>query len=105
MVPFTRGRDVSRSPESILREARSAVRHGARETMRLGQNVNSYRAGETGFAEILQAVADVEGLRRLRFKSPHPNNWNHNLSETLTENPVICDQLHLPFQSGANRAP
>lgn len=103
IVPFTRGREVSREPENILREANDLVQKGAKEIWLLGQNVNSYQAGDCGFHELLDAVSRVDGLKRLRFTSPHPNDWNNALSDLVTERPSICNQIHLPFQAGANR--
>jgi tRNA-2-methylthio-N6-dimethylallyladenosine synthase len=103
IVPRTRGREVSRSPEGILREARSMVAQGAREIWLLGQNVNSYRADDDyGFLELLDAVSQVEGLARIRFTSPHPRDWNNALSDLMAARPAICNQLHLPFQAGAD---
>jgi len=103
IVPKTRGREVSREPDNILREARDLVAKGAKEIWLLGQNVNSYQAGNHGFLELLDAVSQVEGLERLRFTSPHPNDWNNELSDLMAARPVICNQLHLPFQAGSNR--
>lgn len=103
IVPYTRGREVSRELDNILREAHSLVERGAREIWLLGQNVNSYRAGEHGFYELLEAVSRIDGLKRVRFTSPHPNDWNNALSELMAERPTICNQLHLPFQAGSNR--
>jgi tRNA-2-methylthio-N6-dimethylallyladenosine synthase len=103
VVPFTRGREVSREPENILREARSLVAKGAKEIWLLGQNVNSYQARDYGFYELLDHMSRVEGLRRLRFTSPHPNDWNDALSDLMAERPVICNHLHLPFQAGSDR--
>ncbi len=103
VVPMTRGREVSRTADNILHEARHLVKTGTREIMLLGQNVNSYEAGDYTFYDLLKAVADIEGLDRVRFTSPHPNDWNNRLSELLTEHPNICNQLHLPFQAGSDR--
>ena len=103
IVPRTRGREVSRSPEGILREARSMVAQGAREIWLLGQNVNSYRAGDDyGFLELLDALSQVEGLARIRFTSPHPRDWNNALSDLMAARPTICNHLHLPFQAGSD---
>jgi len=103
IVPRTRGREVSREPENILRDARSLAARGAREIWLLGQNVNSYRAGEGwGFYELLDAVSQIEGLARIRFTSPHPKDWNNALSDLMAARPSICKQLHLPFQAGAD---
>lgn len=103
VVPYTRGREVSREPDNILREVRDLVSRGAREIWLLGQNVNSYRAREYGFYELLDAVSRVDGLKRVRFTSPHPNDWNNRLSDLMAERPTICNHLHLPFQAGSDR--
>ncbi|GMW03252.1 MAG: tRNA-2-methylthio-N(6)-dimethylallyladenosine synthase [Candidatus Hydrogenedentota bacterium] len=103
VVPFTRGREVSRDPANILREVRSLVEHGAREIWLLGQNVNSYRAGDYSFFELLDEISRVDGLYRVRFTSPHPNDWNNRLSDLMADRKTICNQLHLPFQSGSDR--
>ncbi len=103
IVPYTRGREASREPDNVLREVRSLVERGAKEVWLLGQNVNSYQAGNCGFLELLDMVSRVDGLKRLRFTSPHPNDWNNALTDLMAERPVICRQLHLPFQAGSNR--
>ncbi len=103
IVPYTRGREVSRDSRNVLREAYSLVEKGAKEIWLLGQNVNSYSAGDVGFYELLDAVSQVPGLRRLRFTSPHPNDWNDALSDLMAARATICNQLHLPFQSGSDR--
>jgi tRNA-2-methylthio-N6-dimethylallyladenosine synthase len=103
IVPYTRGREVSREPANVLREARDLAAKGAREIWLLGQNVNAYRAGDFGFYQLLDAVSKIEGLLRLRFTSPHPNAWDNRLSDLMAERSTICNHLHLPFQAGANR--
>ncbi|MFP4173275.1 MAG: tRNA (N6-isopentenyl adenosine(37)-C2)-methylthiotransferase MiaB [Candidatus Hydrogenedentota bacterium] len=103
VVPFTRGREVSREPENILREARDLVNRGAREIWLLGQNVNSYQAGDWDFYALLDAVSRIEDLPRIRFTSPHPNDWNDRLSDLMAARPNICNHLHLPFQAGSDR--
>jgi len=103
VVPYTRGREVSREPENILREARALVAQGAREIWLLGQNVNSYRARDCGFYELLDQVSQVPGLYRVRFTSPYPNDWTNALSDLMAARKTICNQLHLPFQSGSDR--
>lgn len=104
VVPHTRGREVSRERESILREARSLVRRGAREIWLLGQNVNSYQ-GRDGyrFYQLLDELSAVEGLYRIRFTSPHPKDWNNALSDLMAARWRIAKHLHLPFQSGSDR--
>lgn len=103
IVPYTRGREVSRDARNVLREAYSLVEQGAKEIWLLGQNVNSYRAGDVGFLELLDAVSQVPGLQRLRFTSPHPNDWNDALSDLMASRKTICNHLHLPFQAGSDR--
>jgi tRNA-2-methylthio-N6-dimethylallyladenosine synthase len=103
VVPYTRGREVSREPENILREVRALVAQGAKEIWLLGQNVNSYRVHDYGFYELLDAVSQVPGLARVRFTSPHPNDWTGVLSDLMASRKTICNQLHLPFQSGSDR--
>lgn len=103
IVPYTRGREISREAGNVVHEARSLVAKGAKEIWLLGQNVNSYRAGDHGFYELLDAVSQVEGLERVRFTSPYPNDWNNALSDLMAERKTICNQLHLPYQSGSNR--
>src|SRR5690606_39053235 len=103
VVPYTRGREVSREPDNILREARALISQGAKEIWLLGQNVNSYSARGWGFYELLDAVSQVPGLLRVRFTSPHPNDWTDRLSELMATRKTICNQLHLPLQSGSNR--
>ncbi len=103
VVPYTRGREVSRDLDNILREARYLINEGAKEIWLLGQNVNSYRAGDVGFYELLDAVSQLDGLARVRFTSPHPNDWNDRLSDLMAERDTICNQLHIPFQAGSDR--
>ena len=103
VVPYTRGREVSREADNILREARDLASRGAKEIWFLGQNVNSYNAQGFGFYELLQEMVTVEGLERIRFTSPHPNDWNNALSDLMAAEPKICNQLHIPFQAGSSR--
>ena len=103
IVPQTRGRLVSREVGNILLEAKDLIRKGAKELYLIGQNVNSYQANDIGFSELLSAVANLSGLRRLRFMSPHPNDWTDPLTDLMAENSVICNYIHLPFQAGADR--
>jgi len=103
VVPYTRGRERSRDPEGILEEARRLVSQGVRQITLLGQNVNSYRSGTWDFARLLVAVADVPGIQRVRFTSPHPKDFPPALLEAVAQHPIICNQIHLPLQSGNDR--
>ena len=101
VVPYTRGIERSRDPETILAEVRSLFANGYREVTLLGQNVNSYRAGEVGFPELIRRVADVSPLLRVRFATSHPKDMSDRLLETMASMPNICRAIHLPAQSGA----
>jgi tRNA-2-methylthio-N6-dimethylallyladenosine synthase len=103
VVPYTRGRERSREPEGILEEARLATAQGFKQVTLLGQNVNSYRWGEWDFARLLVAVADVPGVERVRFTSPHPKDFPPALLEAVVSHPKICKHIHLPLQSGNDR--
>jgi tRNA-2-methylthio-N6-dimethylallyladenosine synthase len=103
IVPYVRGGEKNREPERILEEARRAVREGYTEVTLLGQTVNSYRHGSWDFARLLEAVARVPGLRRVRFTSPHPNDVSEALLDVMEREPAVCRQLHLPAQSGSDR--
>ena len=103
IVPFTRGREKCRTPEGILEEVRRAVDDGAREVTLLGQNVNSYRSGDWDFPDLLSAVAQVDGLRRVRFTTSHPWDFTERLVTAIADHPTICEHVHLPVQSGSDR--
>jgi tRNA-2-methylthio-N6-dimethylallyladenosine synthase len=103
VVPYTRGRERSRDPESILDEARDAAARGFRQITLLGQNVNSYRHGEWDFAKLIRAVADQVGIERVRFTSPHPKDFPPALIEAIATHPRVCKHIHLPLQSGSDR--
>jgi tRNA-2-methylthio-N6-dimethylallyladenosine synthase len=103
IVPYVRGGEKNRAPEAILREAREAARRGYTQVTLLGQTVNSYEHGDWGFARLLREVARVDGLRRVRFTSPHPNDVTPDLLETMAEEDAVCRQIHLPVQSGSDR--
>ncbi len=102
IVPFTRGRERSRSLDGIVAEATDAVRQGFLEVTLLGQNVNSYRHGQYRFPDLLQALAAVPGLRRLRFTSPHPSDVDERMLQVMAEHHNICKSIHLPLQAGAD---
>lgn len=102
IVPFTRGRERSRSVESILEEVKKAVDKGFIEITLLGQNVNSYKYKGKSFADLLLAVSDIEGVNRIRYTSPHPQDINVELLEVMASRKNICNYVHFPMQSGSN---
>ena len=102
IVPFTRGRERSRSVESIVTEAKKAVDQGFVEITLLGQNVNSYKHEKNSFAELLLAVSDINGVQRIRYTSPHPQDINVELLEVMGSRKNICNYVHFPMQSGSN---
>ena len=101
VVPYTRGRERSRDPQTIVDEARTLFGNGYREVTLLGQNVNSYRAGEVDFPELLRRVAAISPLLRVRFATSHPKDMSDRLLEVMAATPNICRAIHLPAQSGA----
>lgn len=103
VVPYTRGRERSRDPQTIVDEVRTLFENGYREVTLLGQNVNSYRAGEVGFPELMQRVAAVSPLLRVRFATSHPKDISDRLLEVMAATPNICRAIHLPAQSGSTR--
>lgn len=103
VVPYTRGRERSRDPEGILEETKRLASQGVRQITLLGQNVNSYQSGAWDFARLLVAVADVPGIQRVRFTSPHPKDFPPPLLEAVAQHPIICNHIHLPLQSASDR--
>ena len=101
VVPYTRGIERSRDPETILGEARELLANGYREVTLLGQNVNSYRFGEVDFPELMRRVADISPLLRVRFATSHPKDISDRLLEEMAAKPNICRAIHLPAQSGS----
>ncbi len=101
VVPYTRGRERSRDAATIVAEVRSLFDNGYREVTLLGQNVNSYRAGEVDFPELMRRVASVSPLLRVRFATSHPKDMSDRLLEVMASMPNICRSIHLPAQSGA----
>ena len=105
VVPYTRGKERSRGSESVLAEARRIADLGYTEIQLLGQNVNSYRdpEGKRSFSELLAAVAEVPGIRRVRFTTSHPRDFTRDIVEAIDAVPALCDHVHLPVQSGSSR--
>jgi tRNA-2-methylthio-N6-dimethylallyladenosine synthase len=105
VVPYTRGKERSRSSDSVLAEARRIAGAGYTEIQLLGQNVNSYRdpAGKRSFAELLASVGEVSGIRRVRFTTSHPRDFGRDIVEAMDAIPALCDHVHLPVQSGSTR--
>ena len=105
VVPYTRGKERSRTSNSVLEEARRIADLGYSEIQLLGQNVNSYRDpdGKLTFAELLVAVGQVPGIRRVRFTTSHPRHFTRDIIEAIEAYPQLCDHVHLPVQSGSSR--
>ncbi len=110
IVPSVRGPEISRRPGDIIAEVERLVADGVVEVTLLGQNVNTYGRDlaldgrrRPVFAELLRRVGSVEGLRRLRFTSPHPADFREDVATAMAETPAVCAQLHLPLQSGSDR--
>ena len=103
VVPYTRGRERSRSLESVVEEVKQLSGRGFKEVTLLGQNVNSYNDKQNDFADLLSACAQVDGSMRIRFTTSHPQDLSDKLLYTIAENPNICNYIHLPVQSGSNK--
>jgi tRNA-2-methylthio-N6-dimethylallyladenosine synthase len=103
VVPFTRGRERSRDPKGIVAEVESLAEEGYKQVTLLGQNVNSYRFGDATFADIVRAAADVPGVERVRFTSPHPKDFPEPLLDVIAGHPNVCRHIHLPLQAGNDR--
>jgi tRNA-2-methylthio-N6-dimethylallyladenosine synthase len=102
VVPFTRGRERGAAPREVLRQCRELVDAGFREVTLLGQTVNSYVYEDVTFAQLLRAVAKIDGLERIRFTSPYPVDFTDDVVAALAEEPKICKYVHLPVQSGSD---
>ncbi len=103
VVPYTRGRERSRSPQNVVDEAKRLADKGYRQITLLGQNVNSYNHEGATFAELLDKVSEVSGIERIRFTSPHPKDFPRPLLKLISDNPKVCKQIHLPLQAGNTR--
>jgi tRNA-2-methylthio-N6-dimethylallyladenosine synthase len=104
VVPYTRGKERSRTAASVLVEAKKMVDLGFTEIQFLGQNVNSYRdpSERMSFAELLVAVGDLRGIRRVRFTTSHPRDFTRDIVQAIDDTPTLCDHIHLPVQSGSS---
>ncbi len=106
IVPTTRGKEVSRTPEEIKREVRIAARRGAKEVVLLGQTVNSYGLDfrpRSSFVKLLEEISAIEGIERIRFTSPHPQEVRQDFIDLVCSNPKVCHHIHMPLQSGSDR--
>ncbi|MBR6034046.1 MAG: tRNA (N6-isopentenyl adenosine(37)-C2)-methylthiotransferase MiaB [Clostridia bacterium] len=104
IVPYVRGRERSRKPEDIINEIKDLAKDGYVEVTLLGQNVNSYHGRDDyGFAELLKDIDKIEGIRRIRFISPHPKDFTDDVIEAIKNSKHICRLIHLPLQSGSTR--
>ncbi len=102
VVPFTRGRERGAAPREVLRQVRELVDAGYREVTLLGQTVNSYRYEDVTFAQLLRAVAAIDGLERVRFTSPYPIDFTADVIAAIADEPKVCKYVHLPVQSGSD---
>jgi len=103
IVPTTRGPERSRKLADVRREVESVVAEGMTEVVLLGQTVNSYHDGDYDFADLLRAVGTVPGIRRVRFTSPHPNDFSDRVIEAMATVETVCEHVHLPMQSGSTQ--
>jgi tRNA-2-methylthio-N6-dimethylallyladenosine synthase len=105
VVPYTRGKERSRTSASVLAEARAMAEAGYTDIQLLGQNVNSYRdpTGNKSFAKLLAAVGEIPGIRRVRFTTSHPRDFTRDIVDAIDAIPSLCDHVHLPVQSGSSR--
>jgi tRNA-2-methylthio-N6-dimethylallyladenosine synthase len=103
IVPMTRGRERSRSLAEVVNEVRRLADEGVTEVTLLGQTVNSYHDGRHDFADLLRAVGEVVGVRRIRFTSPYPTEFTDGVVAAMADVPAVCEHVHLPVQSGASR--
>ena len=103
IVPTTRGPERSRRLSEVVREVEAVVADGMSEVVLLGQTVNSYHDGEYDFADLLRAVGAVDGVRRVRFTSPHPNDFSERVIAAMAQVDAVCEHVHLPMQSGSTQ--
>ena len=106
IVPYVRGREVSREPQEILQEAKEIIALGYKEILLLGQNVNSYGKGLSqpiNFTQLLSQIESLEGDFRIRFMTSHPKDCTRELIDLIAQSKKICHNIHLPVQSGSDR--
>ena len=103
IVPFTRGRERSRSISSVVKEAKNIIKSGYREITLLGQNVNSYSTSEGDFPVLLDKLGKIKSIKRIRYTSPHPRDIDEDLLKIMIKHDNICNQIHLPLQAGSSR--
>ena len=103
VVPYTRGRERSRALDNIVDEVKRLADEGFKQVTLLGQNVNSYHHEGYHFANLLEQVSRVNGIERIRFTSPHPKDFPHDVLHVVAENPKVCKHIHLPLQAGNSR--
>src|SRR4051812_4140697 len=105
VVPYTRGKERSRTSDSVFAEARQMASMGYTDVQLLGQNVNSYNdpSSKMSFAELLNAIGEITGVKRVRFTTSHPRDFTRDIVEVIETNPNLCDHVHLPVQSGSSR--
>jgi tRNA-2-methylthio-N6-dimethylallyladenosine synthase len=103
IVPATRGPERSRRLDDVVREVHEVAEQGMTEIVLLGQTVNSYNDGARDFADLLRATGAVPGIRRVRFTSPHPNDFSDRVLDAMAATPAVCEHVHLPMQSGSTR--
>ena len=103
IVPFTRGRERSRSISSVIKEAKKTIKLGYKEITLLGQNVNSYSTSEGDFPILLDELGKIKDIKRIRYTSPHPRDIDEDLLKVMIKHKNICNQIHLPLQAGSSR--
>jgi len=103
VVPYTRGRERSRSPQNVVDEVIKLADKGFKQVTLLGQNVNSYQYENSDFADLVEKVSEVKGVERIRFTSPHPKDFPEKLLEVVANNKKACKHIHLPLQAGNDR--
>ncbi len=103
VVPYTRGRERSRDPYNVVEEVKQLADEGFNQVTLLGQNVNSYNFEQYDFADLIHLVSEVDGIKRVRFTSPHPKDFPEKLLMEVANNPKACKHIHLPLQAGNNR--